>query len=49
MYSLPWRRYALDSAEADKSDSEDEIFDMSLRPTDSNHLKIMEHADGGGL
>jgi DNA-repair protein XRCC1 len=30
---LSWRKFALDSTECEKSDSEDEIFDLSLKPS----------------
>lgn len=33
---LPWRRFALDDREAEKPESEDEIFDLSLRPPDTS-------------
>ena len=32
MYRLPWRRFALDSDDAAASESEEEIFDKSLKP-----------------
>lgn len=37
---IPWRRHALDSDEESKSDSEDEIFDETLRPPETATISI---------
>uniref|UniRef100_A0A0A1WMY6 DNA repair protein XRCC1 n=1 Tax=Zeugodacus cucurbitae TaxID=28588 RepID=A0A0A1WMY6_ZEUCU len=37
---LPWRRFALDSTDLNKPDSEDEVLDESLKPIESSATKI---------
>lgn len=39
-FRIPWRRFALDSDDAAASESEDEIFDKSLKPAESSSQSI---------
>lgn len=45
---LPWRRYALDSAESNQPESEDEIYDLASKPLDIENLKLSENIDDDG-